>query len=234
MLGDLEGAAAGLEESAAAAQAGQPEAMPVAKEKVRLGILLSGQGSHCEAIWRACADGRLPGCEVALVISNVPGSPVIERARALGLTVVALEGRGREQSEHEAAISSLLRKFRIDLVCLAGYQRVLSMEFVREWRGKLLNVHPSLLPAFPGPHAPKLAMEYGVQFTGCTVHFIDESVDGAVVILQHAIELVDADTVQTLSARILSEEHEAYVEALRRVVSGDYELRGRRYARRES
>ena len=199
---------------------------------VRLAILLSGRGTNAEAIIRGCAEGKLPGCEVAVVVSNVPGAPGIDRARSMGVPVVVLEGRGREQREHEQAISSLLHKFRANLICLAGYRRVLSAGFVKEWEGRILNVHPSLLPAFTGLHAQEQAIRYGVQFTGCTVHFVDESLDGGVIILQHAIEVIDSDTVESLTNRLLVEEHEAYLESIRRVVSGQYEIRNRRYARK--
>ena len=202
--------------------------------RTRLAILISGRGSNAEAIIRGCAEGKLPDCEIAVVISNVPGAPGIDRARAMGVPVVVLEGRGREQREHEEAISSLLLKFRANLICLAGYLRVLSASFVREWEGRILNVHPSLLPAFPGLHAQEQAVRYGVQFTGCTVHFVDESVDTGVIILQHVMEVIDSDTVESLSTRLLVEEHAAFLEAIRRVVSGDYEVRGRRYVRKQS
>ena len=205
------------------------EAAAPAAQPMRIAILVTNNPASGEAIARACAQGRLPGCEVALVISNVPGAAVIERARSLGLVAVALEARGREQSEHEEAISSLLRKFRIDLVCLTAYQRVLSPAFIKEWQGRLLNVHPSLLPAFSGLNPQQQALDSGVQFTGCTVHFIDDSADDGAVLVQHAIEIIDTDTLETLSDRILQEEQEAYIEALRRISSGHYELRNRRY-----
>lgn len=195
----------------------------------RLAILISGRGSNCMAIIRAVRDGRLPNCEVAVVVSNIPGAPGIEAARALGVPVVVLEGRGREQRDHEDAILTLLRKFRIDLVCLAGYMRVLSAVFVREWAGKLVNIHPSLLPSFPGLHAQRKALDYGATVTGCTVHFVDESVDGGIIILQRVIEILPEDTEATLSTRLLDEEHVAYVEAIGRVLSGEYEGVGRRY-----
>lgn len=199
---------------------------------VRLAILLSGRGTNAEAIIRGCAEGQLPGCEIAVVVSNVPGVPGIERARSMGVPVVVLEGRGRAQREHEEAIVSLLHKFRADLICLAGYKRLLSASFVKTWEGRILNVHPSLLPAFPGLNAQEQAVRYGVQFTGCTVHFVDESLDGGVIILQHALEVLDSDTVDSLTHRLLVEEHAAYLESIRRVISGNYEIRGRRYARK--
>jgi phosphoribosylglycinamide formyltransferase-1 len=198
----------------------------------RLAVLISGQGSNCCAIARAIEEGRLNGCEVAVVVCNVPGAAGIEAARAIGLTVVTLEGRGREQRDHEEAIAALLRKFRVDLVCLAGYRRVLSAGFVREFRGRILNIHASLLPAFVGQQPQRQALEYGVRFTGCTVYFVDESVEGGAIITQRVVEVEDEDTVESLRDAVRAEEHIAYAEAISRVLSGDFEVRGRRYARR--
>jgi len=195
----------------------------------RIAILISGRGSNCMTIIRAVRDGRLPNCEIAVVISNVAGAPGIEAARAFNIPVVTLEGRGRKQAEHEEAVTALLQKFRADLICLAGYMRVLSANFVREWQGKMLNIHPSLLPAFPGLHAQRQALDYGAQIAGCSVHFVDESVDGGILIVQRAIDVLPTDTEATLSERILAEEHIAYIEAIQRVVSGKYEISGRRY-----
>jgi phosphoribosylglycinamide formyltransferase-1 len=195
----------------------------------RIAILISGRGSNCMAIIRAVRDGRLPNCEIAVVISNVVGAPGIEAARAFNVPVVTLEGRGRKQNEHEEAVNASLQKFRVDLICLAGYMRLLSSNFVREWAGKILNIHPSLLPAFPGLHAQRQALDYGAQIAGCSVHFVDESVDGGILIVQRAIEILPSDTEGTLSDRLLVEEHLAYVEGIRRVISGEYEVIGRRY-----
>lgn len=195
----------------------------------RIAVLISGRGSNCMALIRAVRDGRLSDCEIAVVVSNIPEAPGVEAARAFGVPVVTLEGRGREQAEHETAVTALLRKFRVDLICLAGYMRILSASFVREWQGRMLNIHPSLLPAFPGLHAQRKALQYGVSVAGCTVHFVDESVDGGVIILQRTAEVLPEDTEETLSERILEQEHLAYVEALQRVLSGEYEARGRRY-----
>jgi len=196
---------------------------------LRLGILISGRGSNCLAIARSITEGRLPGCEIGLVVSNIPGAPGIEAAKALGIPVVTLEGRGREQRDHEEAISALLRKFRIDLVCLAGYRRILSASFVLQWKGRILNLQASLLPAFPGRGAAQQALDYGAQITGCTVYFVDEQVDSGVIILQRVIPIHDDDTEHSLAAALLSEEHLAYTEAIRRVASSEYEVRARRY-----
>jgi phosphoribosylglycinamide formyltransferase-1 len=203
--------------------------MPDSTTPTRIAILISGRGSNCMAIIRAVHEGRLTNCEVAVVISNMPGAPGIEAARALGVQAVTLEGKGREQQEHEEAIQTLLLKLRIDLVCLAGYMRVLSASFVRQWTGRMLNIHPSLLPAFPGLHAQRKALQYGACVTGCSVHFVDESVDGGVLIVQRTIDILPEDTEATLSERLLVEEHQSYIEGIRRVLSNDYETVDRRY-----
>ncbi len=198
---------------------------------VRLGILISGRGSNCAAIAQAIADGKLKGCEIAIVICNVTGAPGIEAARKFGMPVVTLEGRGREQRDHEEALLALLKKYRVEVVCLAGYRRVLSARFVRNWKGRMLNSHPSLLPSFPGFNATQQALEYGVRIAGCTVHFVEEWVDAGAIILQHAVEVLDSDTEETLASRVLAEQHRAYPEAIARVLSGEYEAVGRRYLR---
>ena len=212
------------EQTADASREGQP---------ARLGVLISGSGAHCLAIAEAIRTGTLHGCEIAVVVSNVTGAPGIEAARAAGLPVVVMEGRGREQRDHENAISTLLRTYRVDLVCLAGYLRVLSTSFIREWRGRALSIHPSLLPAFPGYHAAEQALGYGVQFTGCTVHFVEESVDAGAIIVQHVVAVLEDDSAESLAERIGAQERVAYPEAIRRVLSGDYEAQGRRYVQRE-
>lgn len=195
----------------------------------RIGILISGRGSNCMAILHAVQEGRLAGCEIAVVISNVAGAGGIEAARAAGVPVVTMESKGRPRAEHEQAVTALLEKFRVDLVCLAGYMRLLSPEFTQHWGGRMLNIHPSLLPAFPGLHAQRQALEYGATVTGCTVHFVNEVMDGGVIVLQRVCAILPEDTEETLSARLLQEEHRAYIEAIARVVSGTYEAAGRRY-----
>ncbi|WP_235011630.1 phosphoribosylglycinamide formyltransferase [Bryocella elongata] len=199
----------------------------------RIGILISGRGSNAMAILRAVQEGRLPGCEIAVVISNIAGAGGIEAARGAGVPAVALESKGRSRAEHEQAVTALLEKFRVDLVCLAGYMRLLSAEFTQRWGSRMLNIHPSLLPAFAGLHAQRQALEYGAQVTGCTVHFVNEVMDGGVIVLQRTCEILPEDTEDTLSARVLREEHQAYVEAIARVVSGEYEVVGRRYLKSE-
>ena len=195
----------------------------------RLGILISGRGSNCMAIAHAIREGRLTGCEIGVVISNIPGAAGIETAKSLGIPVVTLEGRGREQSDHEETITALLRKFRIDLICLAGYRRVLSVAFVRQWKGSILNIQSSLLPTFSGRGAAQQALDSGAQFTGCTVSLVDEAIDGGVIVLQRIVEIQEEDDVSSLVERLVAVEHLAYTEAIRRVIGGEYEARGRRY-----
>ncbi len=198
----------------------------------RLGILLSGRGSNFLAIHGAIARGELPGCEIVLVLSNRSSAAGLTAARELGLEARFISTKGLEAEERDQPFLAALLEARVDLVCLAGYMRLISAGFVEAYRGRILNVHPSLLPSFAGLEAQRQALEAGVKVAGCTVHFVDEEVDHGVVILQRAVPVEDEDTVETLSARILVEEHKAYPEAIRRVVSGQYEVRERRFLRR--
>ena len=198
----------------------------------RLGILLSGRGSNFMAIAEAVRKGRLPGAEIAVVLSNLPDAAGLESARKLGLLAIAIPSAGRKRAEHDAEVVAALRQHRVDLVCLAGYMRILSPEFVRAFPNRILNIHPALLPAFPGLDAQAQALEFGVKVAGCTVHFVDEAVDHGAIILQRVVPVLDEDTAETLSARILEQEHIAYAEAIARVLSGEYCLVGRRYVRR--
>lgn len=200
----------------------------------RLAFLISGFGPNCQAIARAIGTGDLPNCEIAIVVCNVTGAVGVLEARAQGLQAVTIEGRGREQRDHEEAIHALLRKMRVDIVCLDGYLRVLTTEFLRRWGGRVLNMHPSLLPAFSGSHAAAKALEYGAQVTGCSALLLHESAESSVILLQHAVPILEADTEESLTSRILSEEQDVYVEALRRVLSGDFHAVGRRYLRRDT
>ena len=201
---------------------------------IRLGILLSGRGSNFLAIARSIREGRLPGVEVAVVLSNVADAPGISAAAELGLPYAVFVSKGRPRAEHDADVTACLRSHNVDLVCLAGYMRLLSPEFIAAFPNRILNIHPSLLPAFPGLEAQQQAFDYGVKVAGCTVHFVDEHLDHGVNILQRAIAVLDSDDAHSLSARILAEEHLAYSEAIARVASGDYEIRGRRFVPRES
>ncbi len=195
----------------------------------KLGILLSGRGSNFLAIADSIASGRLRGCEIAAVVSNLADASGLAAARARGLNAVAIEARGRKRAEHDAEIIACLRQHHVDLVCLAGYMRLLSPGFVQAFPQRILNIHPSLLPAFPGLDAQLQAFEYGVQVSGCSVHFVDEQLDHGVIILQKAVPVLEGDDAPTLAARILAQEHIAYSEAIARVLSGRYEIVGRRY-----
>ena len=183
------------------------------------------------ALADAVADARIPGAEIAVVLSDHADAPGLSLAAGRGIETLIIERRGREREEHECEIVAALREREIDLVCLAGFMRLLSPCFVGAFRGRILNIHPSLLPAFPGLDAQRRAIEHGVKFSGCTVHFVDETLDGGAIITQRAVAVSDDDTPETLAARILSEEHEAYPAAVALVLSGDYEIIGRRVLR---
>ena len=195
----------------------------------RLGILLSGRGSNFLAIAEAIAQGRLEQAEIAVVISNRGNAPGIAAARGLGFATQVIEARGRQRAEHDAEIVASLQAHQVDLVCLAGYMRLLSAEFVRAFPQRILNIHPSLLPAFPGLDAQSQALAYGVTVSGCTVHFVDEELDHGVIVLQKTVPVLPEDDEPTLAARILAQEHVAYTEAIARVLSGKYCIAGRRY-----
>ena len=195
----------------------------------RLGILLSGRGSNFLAIAEGIAQGRLTGAEIAVVISNRRDAPGIAAARSAGFAAEVIEARGRQRAEHDAEIIACLQAHQVDLVCLAGYMRLLSVEFVRAFPQRILNIHPSLLPAFPGLDAQRQALAYGVAVSGCTVHFVDEELDHGVIVLQKTVPVFPEDDERTLAARILAQEHVAYAEAITRVLSGRYSFAGRRY-----
>jgi phosphoribosylglycinamide formyltransferase 1 len=197
----------------------------------RLGILLSGRGSNFVAIADAIRAGRLQGVEIAVVLSNREDAPGLAVARERALPVFAIPSAGRKRADHDAEMIAALHRHKVDLVCLAGYMRIISPEFVRAFPGRILNVHPSLLPAFPGLDAQAQALEFGAKVAGCTVHFVDEAVDHGVIVLQRSVLVHDEDTAESLSARILEQEHIAYPEAIARVLSGEYGIAGRRYVR---
>jgi phosphoribosylglycinamide formyltransferase-1 len=197
----------------------------------RLGILLSGRGSNFLAIADSIAAGRIPDAEIAVVISNKADAPGLAAARERGFTALAIEANGRKRAEHDAAIVAALKEHRVDLICLAGYMRLLSPGFIQAFPERILNIHPSLLPAFPGLDAQQQAFDYGVKITGCTVHFVDEQLDHGAIVLQRTVTVHEADNAHDLSARILVEEHIAYAEAIARVLSGSYVIEGRRYVR---
>ena len=195
----------------------------------RLGILLSGRGSNFLAIAEAISQGRIPNAEIAVVISNRRDAPGIDAARRAGLAAEIIESKGRSRAEHDAEIVATLRAHKVDLVCLAGYMRLLSPDFVRAFPQRILNIHPSLLPAFPGLEAQSQALDYGVRVSGCTVHFVDEELDHGIIVVQKTVPVLPEDDAHALSARILEQEHVAYTEAIERVLSGKYRVVGRRY-----
>jgi phosphoribosylglycinamide formyltransferase-1 len=193
----------------------------------RLGILLSGRGSNFAAIQRAIEERAL-AAEIAVVISNRTSAPGLDLAKHCGLLAFALPAGGMERDAYDRQIIQLLEDAHVDLVCLAGYMRMLSARFVRAFEGRILNIHPSLLPAFPGLDAQGQALQHGVKVTGCTVHFVDEFLDAGPIVMQAAVPVLDEDTVDTLSARILAEEHRIFPLAIARVLSGKFRIEGRR------
>ncbi len=195
----------------------------------RLGILLSGRGSNFLAIANAIERDQIPNAKISVVISNRAEAAGIAAAKNLGLPANVIEARGRKRAEQDAETIACLREHGVELVCLAGYMRLLSPEFVTAFPGAILNIHPSLLPAFPGLDAQRQALDYGVPVTGCTVHFVDEELDHGVIVLQRTVPVLDRDDEASLSARILEQEHLAYPEAIARVISGRFAIVGRRY-----
>jgi len=194
---------------------------------IRLGILLSGRGSNFLAIAENIRQGKLRA-EIAVVISNRPDAGGVTSARELGLPTIVLPSQGRKRLEHDQEVAAALREAQVDLVILAGYLRLLSPWFVQQFPGKILNIHPSLLPAFPGLEAQRQALDYGVQFSGCTVHFVDEHLDHGAIILQKAVPVLRTDDEHALAERILVQEHIAYSEAIALIESGNYRIEGRR------
>jgi phosphoribosylglycinamide formyltransferase-1 len=193
----------------------------------RLGILLSGRGSNFEAIADNVARGAIPA-EIVVVISNRPQARGLEIAREKGLNAVSIPSKGLDREIYDRLLIAELRRNGVELVCLAGFMRLLSASFVREYPCRVLNIHPSLLPAFPGLDAQHQALEHGVKITGCTVHFVDEYLDAGPIVLQAAVPVMDSDTAETLAERILTEEHRIYSEAIRIVLEGNFRIEGRR------
>lgn len=192
-----------------------------------LGILLSGRGSNFEAIADNVSSGKLDA-NISVVISNRPGAAGIESARRRGLTAVVIPSKGKAREEHDREVVRALREYEVDLICLAGYMRLLSPWFVQQFPNRILNIHPSLLPAFPGLEAQKQAFDYGVKVSGCTVHFVDENLDHGAIIVQNTVPVLPDDDEHALAARILEQEHIAYSEAIRFVLEGNYRIEGRR------
>jgi len=194
----------------------------------RIGVLLSGRGSNFEALADSVTSGRIPNAEIAIVISNREGAPGLERAKSRGIAALAIPSKGLERETYDRQVVTVLNEHKADLVCLAGYMRLLSPYFVAAFPNRILNIHPSLLPSFPGLESQRQALEYGVKFAGCTVHFVDENLDAGPIVLQSVVPVKDDDTEDTLSARILHEEHRIYSEAVRIVLEGRYKIAGRR------
>jgi phosphoribosylglycinamide formyltransferase-1 len=193
-----------------------------------IAVLLSGRGSNFEALADSVAAGRLPNAQIALVLSNREGAPGIERARLRGIETRVIPSKGLEREAYDKLVVAALQEKQIDLVCLAGYMRLLSPYFVAAFPNRILNIHPSLLPAFPGLESQRQALEHGAKFAGCTVHFVDENLDAGPIVLQAAVPIWDDDTPESLSERILREEHRIYSEAVRIVLEGRYRIEGRR------
>jgi phosphoribosylglycinamide formyltransferase-1 len=199
----------------------------------RIGVLLSGRGSNFLAIADSVKAGRI-AAEVAVVISNRADAPGIEAAKQRGLKTVVIPSKGRVREEHDREVIAALHAAKVDLVCLAGYMRLLSPEFVRAFPQRILNIHPSLLPAFPGLDAQKQALDYGVKVSGCTVHIVDEHLDHGPIVVQRTVPVLPGDDEHALAARILEQEHIAYTEAINVVLKGEFEVDGRRFVRRHA
>jgi len=193
-----------------------------------LGILLSGRGSNFVAIADSIEAGRIPDARIGVVISNKADAPGIAIAGERGLNALVIASKGKPREEHDREVVAALQQNKVDLVCLAGYMRLLSPWFVQQFPQRILNIHPSLLPAFPGLEAQEQAFAYGVKISGCTVHFVDEELDHGAIIVQKAVPVLDSDDEHTLAARILEQEHVAYTEAIRTVLAGGFEVVGRR------
>lgn len=197
----------------------------------RIAVLLSGRGSNFEALAESVAAGRLPNTQIAVVLSNREGAPGIDRAKARGIPTRVIPSKGLEREIYDRQVATVLDAQRVDLICLAGYMRLLSPYFVAKFPNRILNIHPSLLPSFPGLESQRQALEYGVKFAGCTVHFVDENLDAGPIVLQSVVPVKDDDTEAALSERILKEEHRIYSEAVRIVLEGKYKISGRRVLR---
>ncbi len=194
----------------------------------RIAVLVSGRGSNLQSIIDAFEAGKIKG-EIAVVISNVPGAFALERAKKHGIKTVVINSKEhQDRSSYETQIIKAIDDAKVDLVCLAGYMRLLSPEFVKHFKGKIMNIHPALLPAFPGLHVQKAALDYGVKFSGCTVHFVDEGCDTGPIIIQAVVPVLDDDTEGSLSARILEQEHRIYPEAIRLFSENKLKIEGRR------
>jgi phosphoribosylglycinamide formyltransferase-1 len=195
---------------------------------MRIAILISGRGSNMQAIVDAVQQGRIADSEVAIVISDHTDAAGLIKAKEKGIETIVIDRAGRKRVEHDAEIVAELQKRNVELVCLAGYMRLLSREFIRAFPNRIVNIHPSLLPSFKGLGAQEQAFEYGVKVTGCTVHFVDEELDHGAIIAQCTVEVLDGDTAESLSTRILEQEHELYIESVAKITAGEIKLAGRR------
>src|SRR6202162_2391456 len=202
--------------------------------KRRIGVLLSGRGSNFEALADSVSAGRIPNAEIAIVISNKPDAAGLERAKARGIPARAIASRGLEREVYDRQVAAVLHEYKVELICLAGYMRLLSPFFVAAFPQRILNIHPSLLPSFPGLESQKQALEYGVKFAGCTVHFVDENLDAGPIILQAVVPVLDGDDEHALSQRILKEEHRIYSEAVKMILDGKWRIEGRRVLRTDA
>ncbi|HXA55846.1 MAG TPA: phosphoribosylglycinamide formyltransferase [Candidatus Acidoferrum sp.] len=194
----------------------------------RIGVLLSGRGSNFEALAEKIDAGKIPNAEIAVVVSNRENAPGLDRARARGIPAKVIPSKGLEREAYDRLVVAALEEQKVDLVCLAGYMRLISPYFVAAYPSRILNIHPSLLPSFPGLEAQRQALEHGAKISGCTVHFVDENLDAGPIVMQAAVAIEDSDTPETLSERILREEHRIYAEAVRIVLEGRFKIVGRR------
>lgn len=197
----------------------------------RIGVLLSGRGSNFEALADSVAAGRIPNAQIAIVLSNREGAPGIDKAKERGIATRVIPSKGLEREVYDRQVVAVLHEHKVDLVCLAGYMRLLSPYFVASFPNRILNIHPSLLPSFPGLESQRQALEYGVKFAGCTVHFVDENLDAGPIVRQAVVPVLDGDTEASLSERILAEEHRIYSEAVKIILEGGYKIAGRRVVR---
>src|ERR1700693_5751167 len=200
----------------------------------RIGVLLSGRGSNFEALAESVAAGKIPGAEIAIVISNQPDALGLKRDEARGIAARLIPSKGLQREAYDRLVAVALQEYKVDLICLAGYMRLLSPYFVAAFPQRILNIHPSLLPAFPGLEAQKQALEHGVKFAGCTVHFVDENLDAGPIILQAVVPVLDGDDEHALSQRILKEEHRIYSEAVKMILDGKWRIEGRRVLRTDA
>jgi phosphoribosylglycinamide formyltransferase-1 len=200
----------------------------------RIGVLLSGRGSNFEALAESVSAGKIPGAEIAIVISNQPEARGLKRAETRGIATRMIPSKGLQREAYDRQVVAVLQEHKVDLICLAGYMRLLSPYFVATFPQKILNIHPSLLPAFPGLEAQRQALEHGVKFAGCTVHFVDENLDAGPIILQAVVPVLDGDDEHALSERILKEEHRIYSEAVKIILDGKWRIEGRRVLRTDA